>query len=114
MELMARLAILVPPPYFPLTRYHSVFAASSKWRPLVTPNLPTASRDRRRRSRARTACLPTSSRYCRYRRLPTIPPTRPSASDSVARAVLAAEDDPTVITVNHWDRLLDGELLASS
>jgi len=40
-EFLARLAILVPPPYFPLVRYHSerserVFAARSSWRALVT------------------------------------------------------------------------------
>jgi pyruvate/2-oxoglutarate dehydrogenase complex dihydrolipoamide acyltransferase (E2) component len=48
MELMARLAILVPPPFFPLTRYHGVLAARSSWRVddvdlerrLVTPKPP--------------------------------------------------------------------------
>ncbi len=33
-------AILVPPPYFPLVRYHGVFAARSSWRALVTPKPP--------------------------------------------------------------------------
>jgi hypothetical protein len=40
MEFMGRLAILVPPPYFPLVRYHGVFAARSSWRALVTPKPP--------------------------------------------------------------------------
>jgi len=39
-EFMARLAILIPPPYFPLVRYHGVFAARSSWRALVTPKPP--------------------------------------------------------------------------
>jgi hypothetical protein len=30
MEFMARLAVLVPPPFYPLVRYHGVFAARSK------------------------------------------------------------------------------------
>src|SRR5205823_5616297 len=36
-ELLGRLAILVPPPYFPLVRYHGALAARSSWRALVTP-----------------------------------------------------------------------------
>ena len=36
-EFLGRLAILVPPPYFPLVRYHGVFGARSSWRALVTP-----------------------------------------------------------------------------
>jgi hypothetical protein len=39
-EFLGRLAILVPPPYFPLVRYHGVFAARSKWRALVTLKPP--------------------------------------------------------------------------
>ena len=39
-EFLGRLAILVPPPYFPLVRYHGVFAARSSWRALVTPKPP--------------------------------------------------------------------------
>ena len=31
-EFLARLAVLIPPPYFPLVRYHGVFAARSAWR----------------------------------------------------------------------------------
>jgi hypothetical protein len=40
MEFMGRLAILVPPPYFPLVRDHGVVAARSSWRALVTPKPP--------------------------------------------------------------------------
>src|SRR5215468_7488329 len=39
-EFLGRLAILVPPPYFPLVRYHGVFGARSSWRALVTPKPP--------------------------------------------------------------------------
>ena len=37
MEFMARLCALVPPPRFPLVRYHGVFAPHSPWRPVVVP-----------------------------------------------------------------------------
>ena len=37
MEFMARLSALVPPPRFPLVRYHGVFAPNSPWRVAVVP-----------------------------------------------------------------------------
>ena len=37
LDLMARLAALVPPPRMHLTRFHGVFAPHSKWRAAVTP-----------------------------------------------------------------------------
>ena len=37
LDLMARLAALVPPPRMHLTRFHGVFAAHSKLRAAVTP-----------------------------------------------------------------------------
>jgi hypothetical protein len=37
LDLMARLAALVPPPRMHLTRYHRVFAPHSKRRAAVTP-----------------------------------------------------------------------------
>ncbi|MDI7267618.1 MAG: transposase, partial [Myxococcota bacterium] len=43
MELLARLAPLVPPPRFPLLRYAGVFAANSPWRPFVVPQPPDVS-----------------------------------------------------------------------
>jgi len=30
------------------------------------------------------------------------------------RAVAVASDDPTILTVEHWSRILDGELYAAS
>jgi hypothetical protein len=46
---------------------------------------------------------------------PLAPKPLPSASEpSLARAVFAVERDPTVITIQHWGRLLEGELFASS
>jgi hypothetical protein len=39
-ELLARLAALVPPPRYPLVRYHGVLAPHSKWREAVVPRPP--------------------------------------------------------------------------
>jgi hypothetical protein len=40
-ELLARLAALVPPPRHPLLTYHGVLAPHSKWRSAVVPEPPT-------------------------------------------------------------------------
>jgi hypothetical protein len=42
LELVAKLAALVPPPRFNLVRYHGVLAPSAAWRPLVIPELETS------------------------------------------------------------------------
>ena len=136
-EFMARLAILVPPPYFPLVRYHGVFAARSSWRALVTPKPPDG------------LARPKKSKPCGDAEADAIaaappprspPPASPSpprgapptdrtetpanalpspalaspSSASLAHAVPVAFDDPTLITVKHWNRILDGELFAMS
>ncbi len=41
-ELLARLAALVPPPRYPLVRYHGVLAAHAAWRREVVPRPPIA------------------------------------------------------------------------
>jgi hypothetical protein len=51
-EFLGRLAILVPPPYFPLVRYHGVFAARSLWRALVTPKPPDGVARRKKKPKA--------------------------------------------------------------
>jgi hypothetical protein len=40
MQLMARLAALVPPPRHPLLRFDSAFAPNSPWRKHVVPLVP--------------------------------------------------------------------------
>ncbi|WP_437981686.1 transposase [Sorangium sp. So ce117] len=61
-ELMARLAALVPPPFYPTITYHRVFAARSTWRPLGTPKPPAGGS----RPAKKTRSWPTSG--CRPRR----------------------------------------------
>jgi hypothetical protein len=47
LDLMARLAALVPPPPIHLTRYHGVFAPHSRLRAAVTPGKGIVRRNRR-------------------------------------------------------------------
>jgi signal transduction histidine kinase len=84
-QFMVRLAILVPPPYFPLVRYHGVFAAPSSWRARESRSLATAWRG-----------------VCASRR----------RTRMAAMAVSAG--DPMRITAPHWQSLLDGELYAAA
>jgi hypothetical protein len=42
LELLARLAALVPPPRYPLVRYHGVLAPHAEWRREIVPRPPTA------------------------------------------------------------------------
>jgi len=42
------------------------------------------------------------------------PAPHPTPGSSGLRAVAVASDDPTIITIQHWRRLLDGELYAAS
>jgi Putative transposase len=39
-EVLARLAALIPPPRFPLVRYHGVIAPNSSWRKSIVPQPP--------------------------------------------------------------------------
>lgn len=46
LELLARLAALVPPPRYPLVRYHGVLAPHAAWRREIVPRPPTDVRSR--------------------------------------------------------------------
>lgn len=115
-EFMARLAILVPPPFFPLTRFHGVFAARSSWRPLVTPKPPPGAAVSRKKTKA---CKPCGERdEQRSRPEPSPPPLATTTANSrptlTPSAALQIHDDPTFITIKHWRRLLDGALYSTS
>jgi hypothetical protein len=57
LDLMGKLAALVPPPRFNLVRYHGVLAPSSRWRSRIVPRVPAeageAGRERHRDCAAR-------------------------------------------------------------
>jgi len=108
-ELLARLAALVPPPRFPLLRYFGVFAAHSPWRSRIVPRPPEAS----------PACRHPPAAGGPAHPAPTVPPRMP---DSVlTRPTLGEGDDallavptpvPRTLSAEHWRRLDDGRLLA--
>ena len=146
-EFLARLAVLIPPPYFPLVRYHGVFAARSAWRHLVTPKPPASyARPAKRKPCKDSPDAPVPAKPSPPP--PALPPplslpreTSPSGTPAPASALaepvlsvaplardavvpvvpvvaavapVAPAADPTVITVKHWNRLLEGELFAAS
>lgn len=90
-ELIARIAALVPPPRCPFLRYHGVLAPNSKWRPQIVPR-PTALPQPKKPTQPRSQPQPTPSSN---QRQPT------------PRAAFAK------ITPAHQERLADGALLAS-
>jgi hypothetical protein len=128
LELMARLSALIPPPRYPLVRFHGVLAPRSSWRRDVVPKAPGT---RRKCDRA----VPTrrepsaDARTTRGTPLQTGRPTSASEVESPARAgstpaaecplpplagVEVTQLTPNVISVRHWRRLHDGALLATS
>ncbi|WP_437804375.1 transposase [Sorangium sp. So ce693] len=104
MEFMARLAALIPPPKIPLVRYHGVFAPRSSWRSLVTPKPP-----------ARAAKSEPCAGHAPLPAAPASPCAPPALSArSLAHAEPTVRVEPTLISVLHWERLLEGELFATS
>jgi hypothetical protein len=133
LELLARLAALVPPPRYPLLRYHGVLAPRSPWRRDVVPRAPEArgcstsaetpwARDTpparpEPRSTPRHGASPSS-------RSPA-PPSASAAAPLETRGAMIAQPlrvadagiallAPNVLGVKHWSRLLGGILFAAS
>lgn len=138
LELLARLAAIVPPPRFPLLRYAGVLGPRSRWRHMLAPQPreqdPCA-------PVARDGAVPTSNRPRRDEhahgntnegkspRATVMPLGRPhdhpapspapaqSASPGLTRAATAADTTfltPNVVSVQHWHRLLGGLLYAAA
>ena len=101
---LARLAALVPPPRYPLVRYHGALAPHSAWRKLVVPR---PANDQRAHHLARKAADE-----------PTIARSSGSSPASTSRIPGPREPDYDVaagiLTVRHWGRLSNGALLATS
>ncbi|XXT92999.1 transposase [Sorangium sp. So ce764] len=113
MEFMARLAALIPPPKIPLVRYHGVFAPRSSWRSLVTPRPPA--RAAKSEPCAGHAPLPAAPAPAPASPAPASPCAPPALSArSLAHAEPTVRVEPTLISVLHWGRLLEGELFATS
>ena len=102
-ELLARLAALIPPPRHPLTRFHGVFASRSSWRRDVVPKPPEQPKHTHRDARRQPETTPK----------PAVQRHQQSASCGalVPRTQVLA---PNVIAVEHWERLRSGALLSTS
>jgi hypothetical protein len=116
-ELLARLAAIVPPPRYPLVRYHGVLAPASKWRALVVPKARDGS----------AACGDAASPRPGGQEPAThgeaddplvVRPSPPGPVRSVLLRVpveLPEEGEYTaVIPLERWSALMDGRLLARS
>jgi hypothetical protein len=134
LEFLARLAAIVPPPRYPLLRYHGVLGPRSAWRRDVVPRAPpsrpceqrppTKGRDAESKTNGAsdrtgpTARRSGSSRGC----APPMPPASVAdtgaafdrGSDSGASPAKAVLLAPNVLGTKHWSRLLGGSLYASS
>ena len=105
LELLARLAALIPPPRHLLVRFHGVFAPRSSWRRAVVPkprppDRPSHNHAPKPAPRRRAAEAALTARLA---------PPGAHASRPPHRAAR-----PNHIAVNHWDRLKSGALLAAS
>lgn len=126
LELLARLAALIPPPRHPLVRYHGALAPHSSWRRLVIPRRPDELASPRHTHPIKPPTPqsqhPSSAEPPRAtpRAAPDTPPkTRPTlidapsivSSQAQARATLLR---PNILSVTHWSRIDDGLLRAAS
>ena len=109
LELMARLAALVPPPRFPLLRYAGVFAANSPWRSAVVPRPPEASAACRH---APAAGGPAAPSPAVPPRTSDLDPDLPGAGEGDDPLLVVPTPVPRTLSAEHWKRLDDGRLLA--
>jgi hypothetical protein len=105
-EVLARIAALIPPPRRPFLRYHGVLAPNWKWRNQIVP-------------RADVACAPRTHLHAPV--LIADPPQRPDPSredspsqSSTPSSASSGHATFAVITPAHRARLDDGVMLATS
>ena len=116
-ELLARLAALVPPPRYPLVRYHGVLAPRSSWRSAVVPKPRTETpthREHRDAARGAKRAKPAAPRARDAEKPATtaVPPrTAYPTTALVTRAIPLA---PNILSVAHWERLHGGALFATA
>jgi hypothetical protein len=102
LELLARLAALVPPPRHPLVRFHGAFAPRSSWRRDVVP-----------KPRDDNAAEPES--HSHKPPPPQPPPVTPNPRACPTTLVATTESlAPNVLALDHWNRLNSGALVATS
>lgn len=132
-ECLARLAAIVPPPRYPLLRMHGVLAPRHALRPRVVPRPPVAHRTHACNACNAHACdahdhAEPKPKPATDKRVHDTPAS--GSGDGDGRAVLritepvptaeltasghAERVGPNVLSFAHWQRLLEGELYASS
>jgi hypothetical protein len=127
-EFLARLCALVPPPRYPLVRYHGVLAPNHPRRPEVIPRPPTALAkcpvERRGGATPRATESPRATPWLPGLNAPSKPHL--SSKPDLALPLLAPQTleaaagpdverlAPNIISVRRWATLLDGKLLATS
>jgi len=119
-ELLARIAALIPPPRHPFLRYHGVLAPSSRWRSAIVPRgvRGKASPPPREAERPMTVAPSSPGPPSDAHRYSPPPPERaartPPSSAVLASPPLAGRASFATITESHHARVLHGALLATS
>jgi hypothetical protein len=120
-ECIARLCALVPPPRYPLTRFHGVLAPRAKLRPRIVPKLPesvaraclSASFAHRDTGEPRDA--PGERPPARDRSGPVVPVALPVSATTLARSIDGAQVPmPNVLSARHLARIDGGALYAAT
>jgi hypothetical protein len=125
-ECIARLCALIPPPRYPLTRFHGVLAPRAKHRPRVVPKLPDSARALRACNAADVSQPATEKRDKKKREReepppprdrsgPLIPAALPISATLLARQIDGAEvPAPNVLSAKHLERIHGGLLFAAT
>ena len=110
-ECIGRLVALIPPPRYPLTRFHGVLAPRAKLRPRIVPRLPTSAPCATPPATASSPPPPPPQRDTG----PVIPRLPPVGAHALALAVPGAEvPAPNVVSVTHLARIAGGLLYAAT
>jgi hypothetical protein len=116
-ELLARMAAIVPPPRHPLVRYHGVLAPASRWRALVVPKPRDATSGSAHDAESERAAGRVQSTAAADDD-PVMCSSPPGPVRSVLMRVpveLPEEGEYTaVIPLERWSALMDGRLLAKT
>jgi hypothetical protein len=120
-ECIARLCALVPPPRYPLTRFHGVLAPRAKLRPHIVPKLPpNASRSCAASPATRKGLKDATGRTedrprPRDRGGAILPTALPVAATTLARTIDGADvPAPNILSAKHLGRIGGGLLYAAT
>jgi hypothetical protein len=116
-ELLARISALIPPPRYPLIRYHGVLAPASMWREHVIPKPPDKDFSCPRRDPASATILqqrPVQPTPTDPKPSPAIPQSRPMQPTPAGPKLASVIVAPNILSIPHWKRLGEGALLAKS